>query len=107
MLQGDWTVGAVLYVVLKAMLAIVMWGAASIGYLGAPLSLAMRLLAGAGAVLLVVAQPITDEAGFAVVALVLWLVVWRSRGRSRRRSITARAATRTPLASLVRRCFFR
>lgn len=79
MLQGDWTVGAVVYVVVKAMLAIVMWGAASIGFLGAPLNVSMRLLAGAGAVLLVVAQPVTDEAGFAVVALVLGLVMWRAR----------------------------
>ena len=39
----------------------------------------MRLLAGAAAVLLVVAQPITDEAGLALVAVVLGLVIWRSR----------------------------
>ena len=79
MLQGDWTVLAVLYVVFKAVMAIILWGAASIGYLGAKLGWPTRLVAGAGAVLLVTAQPITDEAGLLIAALVIGSAWWRRR----------------------------
>ena len=59
---------AVAYIVGKAMLAIGLWGGAIIGYLAGPLSWPMRLLAGAAALLLVLALPVTDEIGFALTA---------------------------------------
>lgn len=57
------------YVVLKAGLGIILWGAAMIGFFWTPLNLFERLAAGAAAALLVVALPITDELGFAGAAL--------------------------------------
>jgi len=69
MLQGDPTVGAVLYIVGKALLAIALWGAAAIGHLRAPLALWERALAALGAGLLVAALPLTDELGFALGAV--------------------------------------
>ena len=78
MLQtGDWMDTA--YVVFKALVAIGLWGAASIGYLWSPLSWLERIAAAAAAFSLVVALPVTDEAGFALAALVL--VVHRLRSR--------------------------
>ncbi len=67
---------AVAYVVLKAVLAIGLWGAAVIGWLGRPLALWERAIAMAGAFFLVAALALTDELGFACVAAffaVLWL----------------------------------
>ncbi|HYD78595.1 MAG TPA: TRAP transporter permease [Paucimonas sp.] len=73
MLQGDWTVAAVAYVVFKALLAIVLWAGATVGYLLAPLKPAERIFAVVAACLLVVAIPWTDEAGFALSAgFFLW-----------------------------------
>src|SRR5437667_953962 len=72
MLQGG-TLFDTAYMVAKAVLAIGLWGAASIGYLRAPLTWAERILATAAAFLLVVAVPWTDEAGFALcVAVAAW-----------------------------------
>ena len=74
---GYWP--AVAYIVAKALLAIGMWGAATIGYLRAPLALWERVWAFAGAAFLVAALPVTDEIGFAAcAAFVLWHV-WRTR----------------------------
>jgi TRAP transporter 4TM/12TM fusion protein len=73
MLQGDagWT--ATVYVVFKAIVAIVLWGAAAIGYLRADLTPAERVAAATGALLLIAAVPLTDELGFAVAAaLIAW-----------------------------------
>lgn len=64
------------YVVVKALLAIGLWGAASIGYLWAPLAWPARVAATVGAFLLVAAIPLTDEAGFALCAAFL---VWHWR----------------------------
>jgi TRAP-type uncharacterized transport system fused permease subunit len=61
------------YVVIKAIIAILLWGAASIGYLRAPLNWAERIFVTIAAFLLVVAIPWTDEVGFALCAL---FVVW-------------------------------
>ncbi len=73
MLQGDAGWLAVVYIVFKAVLAIFLWGAAAIGYLWAPLSVAERILATAAAGSLVVAMPMTDEVGFAcAVVFVVW-----------------------------------
>ena len=72
MLQGG-TLLDTAYVVFKAVVAIVLWGAASIGYLRGPLNWPERILATIAAFLLVVAVPWTDEAGFALgVAFVAW-----------------------------------
>ena len=73
---------AVAYVSFKALLAVGLWGAAAIGYRWAPLNWAERLVASAGAFLLVVALPITDEIGFALAAaFLLWH--WRRRRAAR------------------------
>ncbi len=65
MLQGG-TLLDTAYVVFKAIVAIGLWGAASVGYLRGPLIWPERILATAAAFLLVVAVPWTDEAGFAL-----------------------------------------
>ncbi|MCK6389787.1 MAG: TRAP transporter permease [Azonexus sp.] len=73
MLQGDPSVFAVVYIVGKALLAITLWGAASIGYLKAPLAVWERLFAAAAAFMLVAALPMTDEIGFvACAAFIGW-----------------------------------
>ncbi|MGQ0711846.1 MAG: TRAP transporter permease [Rhodoferax sp.] len=73
MLQNNPSVLAVAYIVGKALLAITLWGAAAIGYLGAPLRAWERVWAVLAAVLLVVAVPLTDEIGIAAgVLLLLW-----------------------------------
>jgi TRAP transporter 4TM/12TM fusion protein len=86
MLQSEsWLASA--YVFGKALIAIALWGGASIGYFFAPIAWWQRLLATAAAFLLVVALPITDEIGFALALLFLatdWL--------KRRRSASAAAA---------------
>jgi TRAP transporter 4TM/12TM fusion protein len=80
MLQGDPSALAVAYIVAKAVLAIVLWGAAAVGHLRAPLNPVERLVAAAAAGLLVAALPVTDELGFALAAVFgLWHGI-RSRG---------------------------
>src|SRR5690606_36443823 len=54
----------VVYVVLKACLAIALWGAAMVGYLLRPMALWERALATAAAFSLVLAIPLTDPLGF-------------------------------------------
>jgi TRAP transporter 4TM/12TM fusion protein len=61
-------VPAVIYIVGKAALAIGLWGAAVIGWLGRPLTLWQRGLAVLAAGALVAALPATDVIGFALVA---------------------------------------
>ncbi|OYV29889.1 MAG: C4-dicarboxylate ABC transporter [Thiomonas sp. 20-64-9] len=87
MLQGDWTWLGVAYVTAKAILAIVLWGAVAVGYLRGPMSVLERLLAFCAAALLITALPMTDEAGFALAAIVL---LWHSL---RARGLAAQAAT--------------
>ncbi|KND16333.1 C4-dicarboxylate ABC transporter [Pannonibacter phragmitetus] len=70
-------VPAVVYVVLKVAIAIALWGAAVIGWLGVPLPWWMRTLAMASAFTLVAALPITDEVGLGLFALFAFLV-WRA-----------------------------
>ncbi len=83
MLQGDWTWMGVGYIILKALIAIFLWGAASIGFLFVGLSLAERIWATSSAFLLVVALPVTDEAGFALsAAFVLWHWLKARRGKA-------------------------
>ncbi len=74
---GFWP--AVAYVVAKAVLAIGLWGAATIGFVTRPLAWWERLWAFSAAALLVVALPVTDEVGFAAcLGFVVWLW-WRGR----------------------------
>ena len=78
MLQESDLLGIV-YIVGKALFAIGLWGAASIGHWRAPLTGYERLLAlGAGATL-IAALPLTDEIGFALGALVVGWHLWRNR----------------------------
>jgi len=73
MLQGDAGWLAVLYIVFKALLAVVLWGAAAIGYLNAPLNWPERIFSASASLMLVVALPVTDEIGFAMGAsFVIW-----------------------------------
>ena len=75
---GYWL--AVAYIVVKATLAMLLWGAAAIGYVMAPLAWWERVLAAVAAVFLVAAIPITDEIGFALAALAIGIHVFRARG---------------------------
>jgi TRAP-type uncharacterized transport system fused permease subunit len=78
MLQaGGWLATA--FVVGKALIAIALWGAGSIGYLAAPLNWAERAFAIAAASFLVVALPLTDEIGLAAAVLFVVWHVWRAR----------------------------
>jgi TRAP transporter 4TM/12TM fusion protein len=76
---------AVAYIVVKATLAMLLWGAAAIGYVFAPLAWWERILAAVAAAFLVLAVPITDEIGFALAALAIGLHVFRARGADRAR----------------------
>jgi TRAP-type uncharacterized transport system fused permease subunit len=79
MLQGDPSVLAVAYIVGKALLAIALWGAATIGYLRKPLQTWERIWAAIAAFLLVAALPLTDELGFAACSLFIGWHIVRSR----------------------------
>ncbi|TDQ82229.1 TRAP transporter 4TM/12TM fusion protein [Dongia mobilis] len=70
---------AVVYIVVKALIAIGLWGAAGIGYFLGPLLWWERLLATAAAFSLVLALPVTDELGFALVVLFVAQHIWRRR----------------------------
>jgi TRAP transporter 4TM/12TM fusion protein len=76
MLQGDggWT--ATLYVMFKAVVAIVLWGGTAIGYWIKPLAWWERIWALVAAGFLVAALPSTDEIGLSMAAvLALWHAV--------------------------------
>ncbi|WP_275269862.1 TRAP transporter permease [Limnobacter sp. P1] len=68
---------AVIYIVVKTVLAISLWGAAVIGHLGAKLPVWMRVLAMAASFSLIAALPITDEIGF-VLSMVFGYLAWRN-----------------------------
>lgn len=79
MLQGEWTVLAVVYIVGKALLAIALWGATAVGYLMAPLKTSERVFTGVAALMLVTALPVTDQLGFAMsLAFISWHI-WQKR----------------------------
>jgi TRAP-type uncharacterized transport system fused permease subunit len=82
MLQGG-TLLDTAYVVFKAVIAIVLWGSASIGYLRAPINWGERIVATVAAFLLVVAIPWTDEAGFVLAAAFVGWHCLRSRSVER------------------------
>ncbi|QIM49289.1 TRAP transporter permease [Pusillimonas sp. DMV24BSW_D] len=75
MLQGDGGATAVMYIVVKALLAIGLWGAGAIGYLFGPLGWLSRVIAISAAALLVVAAPITDEIG---ITLCVGFIIWHA-----------------------------
>lgn len=77
--RGTWL--DTVYVVFKALVAVGLWGGASIGYLMGPLNGPERIIATLAAFLLVVAIPWTDEAGFALTALFM-RYHWRTYRRS-------------------------
>jgi TRAP-type uncharacterized transport system fused permease subunit len=78
---GFWP--AVAYTVTKCLLAILLWGAVAVGWMGGRLKLWERLWAFAAAAMLIAALPITDEVGLAgSIAFLAW-IGWKSRrGRS-------------------------
>lgn len=79
MLQGDPSMGAVIYIVMKALVAIGLWGVAATGYWRAALGVPERLLAFIAAACLVVALPVTDEIGLALSLLFFVQHIWRHR----------------------------
>jgi TRAP transporter 4TM/12TM fusion protein len=79
MLQGDWTIPAVLYIVAKALLAIALWGASSVGYLLSPLKMPERIFTAVAALMLVTALPVTDELGIGMAILFFGRHLWQKR----------------------------
>ena len=71
----------VAYIVVKALLAIGLWGAATIGYLMTRMTWWERVAAALAAGLLIAAIPITDEIGFLLGAVVIGAHLWRARRR--------------------------
>lgn len=69
----------VAYIFLKTCLAIGLWGAAVVGFLAIRMALWERLLAALAGLLLVLALPLTDEAGFALAVLLIGQHLWRAR----------------------------
>ncbi|OGW60846.1 MAG: C4-dicarboxylate ABC transporter [Nitrospirae bacterium RBG_16_64_22] len=78
MLQGGSLFDTV-YIVFKALVAVGLWGAATVGFLWHKLGWPERALAAVSACLLVVALPVTDEIGFALAGLFLAAHWRRSR----------------------------
>ncbi len=70
---------AAAYIIVKAVLAIGLWGAAVTGFLRTHMSWPERILAAASAVALIAALPLTDEVGFALSAVTIGLHWMRSR----------------------------
>ncbi len=70
---------AVAYILVKACLAVMLWGAAAIGHLRRDLSWWERGLATLAAFTLVAALPVTDEVGFALAVVFLVQHYWRAR----------------------------
>lgn len=75
--MGYWP--AVIYMIGKALLSIIMWGAASIGYLRGHLKIWERVWAFAAAAMMLATYPYSDEIGFAAcIAFLLWHW-WKTR----------------------------
>ncbi|TNC60695.1 TRAP transporter permease [Rubellimicrobium roseum] len=69
----------VAYVLLKACLGIALWGTAFVGFFLRPMSALERTAAFVAGALLVLAVPLTDQAGFALAAAVVGVHLWRVR----------------------------
>jgi TRAP-type uncharacterized transport system fused permease subunit len=74
---------AVAYVTVKACIGIGLLGVATIGYFRAPCPLWERLLAFCASLLLILALPLTDQAGFALTAIFVLQHEWRRRAAQR------------------------
>ncbi|RDI57117.1 TRAP transporter permease [Microvirga subterranea] len=70
---------SVAYMVVKAGLAVLLWGIASVGYFRVRMPWWERIGAAIAAGFLVLALPITDEIGFGLAALVIGFHYWRNR----------------------------
>ena len=79
--EGLTYIVAVIYILAKAVIAIGLWGFASIGFAGYQLRWWERIAAAVAAGFLVMALPITDEIGFALTALVGFWFWWQVRQR--------------------------
>ena len=80
---------ATAYIVFKAILAILLWGGAAIGYWIKPLAWWERVWALVAAGFLIAALPATDEIGLGLTAL---LMVWHAlRVRQDKRALQATA----------------
>jgi len=75
MMQGDPTWIAVVYIVLKALLAIFLWGCAAIGYLWSPLHMFERVFAAASAALLGRGDS-CDRSDWICIGLYVYRVEW-------------------------------
>lgn len=73
---------AVIYVVIKAVLSVGLWGAAAIGHLSGPMRWWERLWAAATAFCLVASIPMTDEIGFASVAAFIGYQIVKARRKA-------------------------
>ncbi|RWD28453.1 TRAP transporter permease [Mesorhizobium sp.] len=69
----------VAYIVAKACMGIALWGAAAVGFLARRMAWWERLVAFAAGALLVVALPLTDEAGWALSLVWISWHCWRAR----------------------------
>ncbi len=67
------------YVILKAVIAVTLWGVTAIGYFLAPVGWPERILAFLAAALLVLEMPWTDPAGFAACAAFFAYQFWKGR----------------------------
>jgi TRAP transporter 4TM/12TM fusion protein len=77
MLQSD-SLLAIIYVLLKAALAIGIWGAVFTGFLHCKMAWWERALGFAAGISLILATPMSDEIGFVLVALFLGQHFWRA-----------------------------
>ncbi|GGL70111.1 TRAP transporter permease [Wenxinia marina] len=74
---GFWP--AVVYVILKTVVSIALWGIAVIGWMGRPLNWGIRGVAMVAAFTLIASVPMTDEIGFALAALAAGTIWWVNR----------------------------
>ncbi len=77
LISGTWLDTA--YIVSKAVLSIMLWGAAAIGFMWRPLAMWERAIAMMAAFLLVIAVPLTDEIGFALSAIFFGWCWWKAK----------------------------
>ncbi|MGB4927795.1 MAG: TRAP transporter permease [Giesbergeria sp.] len=89
MLQGDGGWGATLYIVFKAIIAILLWGGAATGYWIQPLAWWERVWALVAAGFLVAALPATDEIGLGTALLLAAWHALRVRQANREQQATA------------------
>ncbi len=77
LLQSD-DIGAIAYVVVKALIAVLLWGAIAIGWFHRRLAVWEYPFAAAGAIGLVLSTPLSDEIGFAAAIAFVVAHLWRT-----------------------------